>query len=146
LFSRLRRARTAALAWGVFLFALTSWPKPPEVPILSGIPNFDKVVHFALYAVESLLLYFAIRWPGRPGFSLLRVLALTGAMAAWGTVDEVHQTWIPGRSCDPEDALADTAGAAAGALVASVLTGTRRGRLLEPPSPRPSPGGRGGSR
>jgi VanZ family protein len=126
LFSRLRRARTAALAWGVFLFALTSWPKPPEVPILSGIPNFDKVVHFALYAVESLLLYFAIRWPGRPGFSLLRVLVLTGALAAWGTVDEVHQTWIPGRSCDADDAAADTTGAAVGALVASALAGRRR--------------------
>jgi VanZ family protein len=137
LFSRLRRARTAALAWGVFLFAITSWPRPPEIPVLSGIPNFDKVVHFGLYAAESFLLYLAIRWPGRARFSLLRVLALTGLMAAWGTVDEVHQTWIPGRSCDAEDAVADTVGGLAGALVASALTGTRRGRLLEPPSPRP---------
>lgn len=128
-FSRLGRARIAALAWGVFLFVLTSWPKPPEVPILSGIPNFDKLVHFGLYSVEAFCIYFAIRWPGvRPaGFSLLRVLALTGLMAVWGTVDEVHQTWIPGRSCDPEDALADTTGAAVGAVVASGLGGRRRG-------------------
>jgi VanZ family protein len=128
LFSRLGRARFAALAWGVFLFTLTSWPKPPEVPILSGIPNFDKLVHFGLYSVESFCLYFAIHWPGRPdaGLSLLRVLALTGLMAVWGTVDEVHQTWIPGRSCDAEDAVADTTGAAVGALVASALAGRRR--------------------
>jgi len=130
LFSRLRRARTAALAWGVFLFAITSWPRPPEIPVLSGIPNFDKVVHFGLYAAESFLLYLAIRWPGRARFSLLRVLALTGLMAAWGTVDEVHQTWIPGRSCDPEDALADTAGGAAGALVASALVRRRDGGIM----------------
>jgi len=126
LFSRLGRARVAALAWGVFLFTLTSWPKPPEVPILSGIPNFDKIVQFGLYAVESFCLYFAIRWPGRAGFSLLRVLALTGTMAVWGTADEVHQTWIPGRSCDPEDAMADTTGGAVGALAASILSGKKR--------------------
>src|SRR6266545_3780067 len=70
----MRRARRAALGWGLFLFALTSWPKPPRVPVLSGIPNFDKVVHFGLYAVEALFLYQAVRWAGRAGFSLARVL------------------------------------------------------------------------
>ena len=128
--SRLGRARYAALAWGVFLFALTSWPKPPRVPLLEGIPNFDKMVHFGLYSVEALLIYMAVRWPGRPRFSALRVLAIVGLMAVWGTVDEVHQTWIPGRDCDPMDALADTVGATAGALVASALSA--RGREPKP--------------
>jgi hypothetical protein len=48
-----RRSRIGAIAWGVFLFTLTSWPSPPRVPVVSGIPNFDKLVHFALYAVEA---------------------------------------------------------------------------------------------
>jgi VanZ family protein len=123
----MRRARRAALGWGLFLFALTSWPRPPRVPILSGIPNFDKVVHFGLYAVEAFFLYQAVRWAGRAGFSLARVLAVVGALAVWGVADEVHQSWIPGRWMEGEDVAADVAGGAFGAIVASFASKTPRG-------------------
>ena len=109
-----------AIAWGVFLFALTSWPKPPHIPALTRIPHFDKLVHFTLYGVEAFLLYAAIAWPGRKGFSWLRALAITGAMAVWGAADEVHQHWIPGRAMEGGDVLSDVAGGAAGALAASL--------------------------
>lgn len=120
--ARLVRARRAAFAWGVFLFALTSWPKPPRVPILSGIPNFDKLVHISLYAVEAFLIYLAVRWPGRSGFSLARALAIVGAMAVWGVADETHQVWIPGRSMEEGDVAADVTGAVVGAVIASVTS------------------------
>jgi VanZ family protein len=125
LFERLGGARAAALLWGVFLFALTSWPSPPRIGLVEGIPNFDKMVHLTLYGVESFFLYAAIRWPGRPRFSLARVLALVGLMAVWGIVDEVHQTWIPGRSCEAGDVAADVCGAAIGGLLASAVSGRR---------------------
>ena len=115
-------ARRAAWIWAGILFALTSWPRPPEVPVLSGIPNFDKFVHLSLYGVEAFLLYLAIRWPGRDRFSLLRALAVAGTMAVWGTVDEVHQHWIPGRSVEAADATADTAGGLLGSLAASAVS------------------------
>ena len=111
---RLRRARIRAIAWGVFLFVLTSWPKPPDVPGLSRIPGFDKVVHFTLYAGEAFFLYASIVWPGKAVFSLARVLAVTGSMAVWGALDELHQHWIPGRSMEGGDVAADVVGAAAG--------------------------------
>ena len=96
------------------------------MPILSGIPNIDKVVHFSLYAVQAFLLYRAFSWPGRPRFSLARVLALVGLMAVWGAADEVHQNWIPGRTCDADDLAADVAGASAGALISSALSARRK--------------------
>jgi VanZ family protein len=119
------KARIQALAWAAFLFTLTSWPSPPRVPLVSGIPNFDKLVHFTLYAVQSSLVYRSVRWPGLSRFSLARVLAVVGVMAVWGAVDETHQTWIPGRAMEGDDVAADVAGAAAGAAAASVLS--RRG-------------------
>jgi len=88
-------------------------------------------VHFTLYGGEAFFLYLALRWPGRSGFSFARVAALTGLMAVWGIADEVHQTWIPGRSCDADDVAADVVGAAAGALVASAISG-RRSWFLDP--------------
>jgi VanZ family protein len=124
--SNLRRARRAAFVWAVFLLTLTSWPKPPTVPIVSAIPNFDKVVHFVLYGVEAFLLYRAVLWPGRSRFSLGRVLALAGAMAVWAVADETHQAWIPGRSMEGEDVAADVTGAVVGAVVASGISGKQR--------------------
>jgi VanZ family protein len=115
-----------AVLWGVLLFTLTSWPRPPSVPILSAIPNFDKLVHFGLYSVEAFFLYQAVRWAGRNGFSFARVLAITGLMLLWGTMDEVHQYWIPGRSTEVADAAADTTGGFVGALAASLLAAKSR--------------------
>jgi len=125
----LARAKRAALAWGVFLLTLTSWPEPPRVPVVSAIPNFDKVVHLILYAVEAFFIYRAISWPGKPGFSWARAAAIVGAMAVWAVADETHQAWIPGRSMEAGDVGADVVGAAAGALIASGIAGRDRLRL-----------------
>ena len=103
------------------------------MPVVSGIPNFDKFVHFTLYAVEAWLLYRCVNWPGRSRFSAARALAIAGAMAVWGIADEVHQAWIPGRSVEGRDVLADVAGAAVGAAAASGMTRENR-------RPRPEAG------
>ena len=137
----MKRSRIQALAWAAFLFTLTSWPSPPRVPLVSGIPNFDKLVHFTLYAVQAWLLYRSVRWAGQARFSLARTLAIVGVMTVWGVADETHQTWIPGRAMEGDDIAADVVGAAAGAMAASVFS--RRGSASVFPSPLPSPGGRG---
>jgi VanZ family protein len=111
-------ARRATLAWSLFLLALTSWPSPPSVPVLSDIPSIDKVVHGLLYGVEGWLLLRAIRWPGLPGATLGRALCVVGALAVFGTADETHQAFIPGRSMEGRDALMDTVGAAVGTAAA----------------------------
>ena len=133
-----RIARRAAIVWGVFLLVLTSWPSPPSVPVLGQLPSFDKIVHGLLYGIEAWLLLAAIRWPGRPGASFLRALTVVGALAVFGTADETHQAWIPGRSMDPMDAAMDTAGAAVGAG-AAVLMDPRRRRRREKETFRPVP-------
>lgn len=122
----LRRARLYAVAWGLFLLALTSWPSPPEVPVVSSIPDFDKVVHATLYGVQGFLLYFAIRWPGQRPL-LVRVLTVGGLLALFGALDEVHQIWIPGRSAEVADALTDAIAGFAGAVVAAAVAVRSRG-------------------
>lgn len=130
---RLRRARFAAAGWGLFLLTLTSWPSPPDVPMVSVIPHFDKVVHAFLYGVEGFLLYFAIRWPAGPArFSVLRALVVGGALAVWGTLDEVHQAWIPGRSMELGDAVTDALAGLGGALAASAAAASRSPRQESP--------------
>jgi VanZ family protein len=121
----LKRARIAAALWGGFLFLLTSWPNPPSIAP-GGLP-IDKVTHFGLYAVEAFLLVRAFA-PG--GSSAGRFLAVVGAMAVWGMLDEAHQEWIPGRMMDAADLYADVAGAIGGALVGLAISARPRDRRL----------------
>ena len=135
---RSRRAfRRAAVVWGLFLLALTSWPSPPEVPIVSAIPDFDKLVHAFLYGVEGFLLHRAIAWPASATSAWLRALAVAGAISVWAMADEIHQVWIPGRSMEATDALSDTAGGFAGALAAAILGRAPSPRVSPSRSPRP---------
>lgn len=117
---RVKRARIAAALWGGFLFLLTSWPNPPAVEA-GGFP-LDKLTHFVLYGVEAFLIDRAFPRKGRPELALRRVLAITGAMALWGMLDEAHQEWIPGRGMESGDLLADVSGAVGGAVAAGVLS------------------------
>jgi VanZ family protein len=119
----LRRARFLAAAWGCFLLAVTSWPNPPAVEA-GGFP-LDKLTHFLLYAVEAVLLHRAIRWKGRSGIAMSRVMAIVGTMAVWGMLDEMHQDWIPGRQMDTGDLVADIAGAAVGAVLGETIARRR---------------------
>jgi VanZ family protein len=118
-----RRARFLAAAWGCFLLAVTSWPNPPAVEA-GGFP-LDKLTHFLLYAVEALLLHRAIRWKGRSGIAMSRVMAIVGTMAVWGMLDEAHQEWIPGRVMDTGDLVADVTGAAVGAVLGETIARRR---------------------
>jgi VanZ family protein len=127
-----RNARIAAIVWGLFLLALTSWPSPPEIPGVTSIPNFDKFCHTVLYGVEGFLLYFAIRWPERPRSAFLVACFIGGALAVFGTLDELHQAWIPGRSMEGMDAVADATAGFLGGL-AGALYGRRSGAFAGPP-------------
>jgi VanZ family protein len=115
----LRRARLLTAGWALFMLALTSWPSPPEVPVVSSIPDFDKVVHALLYGVLGFLASFSIDWPAGERRVLWRALCVAGAVAVWGTLDEIHQAWIPGRSMEMADAVTDTVAGFVGALVAT---------------------------
>lgn len=95
-----------AILWAVFIIGLTSLPagRLPQGP---AIPGIDKLVHFTLYAVLGVLV-------GRGAGSRVGALAAIATMAAFGGADEWHQQWVPGRSADIADWMADAAGAASG--------------------------------
>jgi VanZ family protein len=102
--------------WVGFTFLLTSIPDPRfEVPFAYA----DKVAHFGIYGVMGFLCALWRRESGIPA----RGAALTALVfvALLGAVDEVHQHWIPGRSMEVIDWLADTAGGGMGALFSAFL-------------------------
>ena len=75
----------------------------------------DKAAHFVEFFVFGALLARAVHARGAPRSSrLLLTLAIATLYAA---SDELHQKFVPGRSCELADVIADAAGAAAGILV-----------------------------
>lgn len=90
------------------LFYVSSRPVPGALAPPAGL---DKVVHFAVYAVLGAFCARAFEGAG------VRAAVLWGAAlaSAWGVLDEVHQSFVPARSAEALDALADAAGSLAGA-------------------------------
>jgi len=77
---------------------------------LPKIENIDKLLHCLLYAVLGL----AALWALSPQFQQERpILAGVGIVLFclfYGITDEFHQSFIPGRSCDVFDVMADASG------------------------------------
>lgn len=96
---------------GIFYMSSQSHPflEPPHWD------GADKVAHFGAYAGLGALLCRAYRGSGLTGSAALWLTLLTASL--YGASDEWHQSFVPGRSADPSDWLADTLGAALGAML-----------------------------
>ncbi|HTO04683.1 MAG TPA: VanZ family protein [Opitutus sp.] len=98
-----RRAWLWPLLVALLIFGVSS---RSHVPTPGLIPNFDKLAHFSVYGLLGTLLV-RTQWGGRWAPLVALVIA-----SLYGVTDEVHQSYVPGRSTEFADWLADTAGAA----------------------------------
>jgi VanZ family protein len=115
-------------AWAGFIFYLSSRSRLPG----PDVDGFDKVEHFGAYAVLGWLL---VRAADRSLLPLALGLAL-GVL--YGASDEIHQMFVPGRSPDVRDWVADAAGVAAATFVYTRLRARRAARPGAPGAGTPS--------
>jgi VanZ family protein len=93
------------------IFSMSSLPQPP---IPSG---GDKPWHTIAYFGLAVLLVRAIAG-GLPCRILPRIAGLAIAIAVtYAVTDEIHQMFVPGRSADVGDLIADTIGVCAATAV-----------------------------
>ena len=121
---RVARFRISAALWALLIFVLSSIPGAAFPP--SRVLSQDKLLHAAVYAVLGALIFVALprRWSHKTSVLVL----IAGATATlYGFTDEFHQMFVPGRSSDLRDVLADGVGGFVGALVASTVVGARAG-------------------
>lgn len=113
----------ALLCWAAGILWLSSLT-PDELPDQAFLP-WDKLSHVLAFALGGWLAATALR-VSRPALSVPgAVIAAVGAIAAFGVLDEVVQTFTPGRTGgDLRDWIADVVGAVIGASV-SLLTQRR---------------------
>jgi VanZ family protein len=107
-----------ALGWAAIIFVLSSQPKLPELPL--RFEGQDKLLHAGTFGVLALLCSYGLAFPlGR------RALLAAAIAVVYGASDELHQAFVPGRSADVLDLVADAAG---GLFAVAVLERWRRPR------------------
>lgn len=114
-----------AVAWAAAIFWASSRPNPfPFLP--QGLLSQDKLLHMAAYAVLGALVLGAIH---RTRLGLARAVGVAVLVATvYGAIDEWHQSFVPNRSAQVADVVADALGALVGAAAAVVVLRGRRAR------------------
>jgi VanZ family protein len=79
-----------------------------------------KCAHFTEYFILSLLILRGIR-AGRPGARFRWALAAIALVACYASLDEFHQSFVPGRTAAVGDVLIDTSGGIAAQGVAALV-------------------------
>jgi len=115
-----------ALFYAALLYYISSQRITSKVLSLDGS---DKVLHFFAYTLLGFLVARAVG-----DFKLRRVFVWSIALsicAAYGFSDELHQYFVPGRTCSVWDWLADFAGGAFGAEILVLVRSRKRQQNLD---------------
>lgn len=117
------------LLWGpvvahmALIFTASASPDP-------GLPSSvsDKTAHFAAYGLLSALFLRALAGGALAGMTWTRATAAVLLSLLYGVTDELHQRFVPYRSPDVLDVVADAVGACAGVIALLILRWGRAAR------------------
>lgn len=101
----LTAAYCAAIYW------MSSKPDPPFP--METFPGADKGAHAVLYAGLAAVVSLGLRRSGNPVTPAAQFAVPLLFATFYGLTDEVHQVFVPNRSFDVLDLLADSTGALA---------------------------------
>jgi len=133
-----------ALLWAVVIFNFSTGTFTSEntsryiIPMLHWLfsratPETLELVHHVIrkcghlteYFIFSLLILHGLR-AGQRGMKWSWALTAILLVAAYASLDEFHQSFVPGRTAAVTDVLLDTAGGAAAQLVAAFFLSRAR--------------------
>ncbi len=109
------------IVWMAVIFTLSSMPQSrfPVIPI----PHIDKVVHICIFFILALLIDRSVRHQTIvPSLQRHHFLLTVAVVVLYGMSDEFHQIYVPTRSPDIADLVADSIGGLLYVLFHSVRT------------------------
>ncbi len=110
--SRFSRYWLPIIVYCTAIFIQSSFPTSQQIP---DWRNLDKVLHVAAYAIMGALFFRALA-TGHFSTNLKAAVILSILFSGlYGLSDEVHQSFVPGRSAEAADAAADFMGGIFGA-------------------------------
>ena len=113
--------------WLVYLPLVLYWIVLFTATTLPGnqLPDLhlsDKIEHFSAFFILAVMLNLALIFQ-RKSFIIFKYAALVTIIItlSYGAVDELHQLFIPGRSADIRDWLADSTGGILGVFILNLV-------------------------
>ena len=109
------------------IFVVSGSSSPPRLPASVS----DVAAHAIAYAVLGAAMLRAVSGADSSRITVGGVLLAVALTVAYGLTDEVHQSFVPGRTPELRDLAADALGAAAGAGLGwawSIVLAVRAGR------------------
>ena len=111
----------ATLSWAGLIFYLSSQPSI-DAPAL--FPGQDKLFHLIVFGILGFLVMGALQ-ASHEGYPTRQAWLVALAVMLYGILDEFHQYFVPGRSADVYDVLADAIGGLLGAWAMYYLVRVR---------------------
>jgi hypothetical protein len=118
--------------WGPVIIQMAVIFGFSSIPDLQALPGgmSDKSGHAIGYAILGALVLRALAGGRLAGMSWPRAVAAVLLAALYGVSDEFHQSFVPGRSSDARDVVADALGALAASLALVGLAAADRWGIL----------------
>ena len=124
--------RSPLLLWGPVVLMLVVIFGASSIPNLKSLPGniSDKSGHSIGYAMLGGVILRALAGGRLRGVTGSRVLAAIALATLYGVTDEFHQLFVPGRSADRYDVLADCVGATMGTAIGWLASAAQRWGIL----------------
>ena len=102
------------LIYCLLIYIQSSYPSPESIP---DVPNIDKLLHLAAYAILGALFFRAFRTQRfKENINLVIAFSILSS-SLYGITDEFHQYYLPYRDADVMDILADILGSICGVYI-----------------------------
>ncbi len=111
--------RLPVFVYCIAIFIQSSFPAPANIPT---VPLSDKLLHFVGHGLLGALFLRAFRTFTIKNNTVLILFLSILLSSLYGLSDEIHQSFVPHRSADVYDVLADTIGSVLGVIVYQWLT------------------------
>lgn len=102
----------------LLIFIQSSYPATQSLP---SILHMDKLAHVGAYALLGFLFFRLFQSTSILKSAVLLVILSALASSLYGISDEIHQHFVPSRTADIMDVMADVTGSVLGAIFAQIF-------------------------
>lgn len=111
----------ALISYLLLIFIASSIPGE-EIPKI-GFEFSDKLIHAVVYLILFILFFYSLKYQTKSVKLRNNAIMFAGIFSAlYGVTDEIHQRFVPMRSCELSDWIADVTGVFIGIVLVKFVT------------------------